>query len=167
MYHEKYFRNHLTTPENRDLIDAKLETRQTTLVSNVQAPLGLFKIKEEKQMGSVTATVSNAVNDVFQTQSIHFESYEDFVKYENAAAGQPAQPENNVHLTDSQIYKLRILLGHVLGDKDCAELNEQLDIMFDDELECEDYDKLYFTVILDDLPVVLEDGEKDATIQFK
>lgn len=116
-------------------------------------------------MGSVTATVSNAVNDIFQTQSIHFESYEDFVKYENAATA--TQPQNNVHLTDQQIYKLRILLGHVLGDKDCADLNEQLDTMFDDELECEDYNKLYFTFIVNDLPVVLEDGEKEATIQFK
>ena len=117
-------------------------------------------------MGSVTATVSNAINDIFQTQSIHFESYEDFIKYENAATS-PAQPENNVHLTDQQIYKLRILLGHVLGDKDCADLNEQLDTMFDGELECEDYNKLYFTFNIDDLPVVLEDGDKDATIQFK
>ena len=117
-------------------------------------------------MGSVTATVSNAVNEIFQTQSLHFESYEDFVKYENAATS-PAQPENNVHLTDQQIYKLRILLGHVLGDKDCAELNEQLDYLYDNDLECEDYDKLYFTFIVNDLPVVLENGEKDATIQFK
>lgn len=118
-------------------------------------------------MGSVTATVSNAVNDVFQTQSIHFESYEDFVKYENAAAGQPAQPENNVHLTDQQIYKLRILLGHVLGDKDCAELNEQLDCLYDNELDCKDYNKLYFTCVVNDLPFVFEDGDKEVTIQFK
>lgn len=117
-------------------------------------------------MGSVTATVSNAVNYVFQTQSIHFESYEDFVKYENAATS-PAQPENNVHLTDSQIYKLRILLGHVLGDKDCAELNEQLDCLYDNELECEDYDKLFFTFMQGEERVVLEDGDKEATIQFK
>ena len=119
-------------------------------------------------MGSVTATVSNAINDIFQTQSIHFEAYEDFIKYENGVTvTQPTQPENNVHLTDQQIYKLRILLGHVLGDKDCADLNEQLDTVFDDELECEDYNKLYFTFNVDDVPVILEDGDKDATIQFK
>lgn len=117
-------------------------------------------------MGSVTATVSNAINDISQTQSIHFESYEDFVKYENTATS-PAQPENNIYLTDQQIYKLRILLGHILGDKDCSELNEQLDIMFDEELECEDYNKLYFTFNVDDIPVVLKDGEKEVTIQFK
>lgn len=117
-------------------------------------------------MGSVTATVSNAINDIFQTQSIHFEAYEDFIKYENEATS-PAQPENNVYLTDSQIYKLRILLGHVLGDKDCAELNEQLDCLYDNELECEDYDKLFFTCVVNDDTVVLEDGDKEVTIQFK
>ena len=117
-------------------------------------------------MGSVTSTVSNAVNDVFQTQSIHFESYEDFVKYENAATS-PAQPENNVHPTDSQIYKLRILLGHVLGDKDCAELNEQLDYLCNSELFCEDYDEMFFTCVVNDATFVLENGDKEVTIQFK
>jgi hypothetical protein len=124
-------------------------------------------------MGSVTATVTDSVNDVFQTRSIHFESYEDFINYENDATihteSQHTEGENknNICLTDQQIYKLRILLGHVLGDKDCADLNEQLDTMFDDELECEDYNKLYFTFNVDDVPVILEDGDKDATIQFK
>lgn len=124
-------------------------------------------------MGSVTATVSNAVNDVFQTQSIHFESYEDFVKYENSATihaesqHTAGENKNNIYLTDQQIYKLRILLGHVLGDKDCADLNEQLDTMFDDELECEDYDKMFFTFMQGDERVLLADGDKEATIQFK
>lgn len=124
-------------------------------------------------MGSVTATVTDSVNDVFQTRSIHFESYEDFINYENSATIQPesrhtaAENKNNICLTDDQIYKIRILLGHVLGDKDCDNLNEQLDCLYDNELECEDYDKLFFTFMQGDERVVLEDGDKEATIQFK
>lgn len=124
-------------------------------------------------MGSVTATVTDSVNDVFQTRSIHFESYEDFINYENSATihaesqHTAGENKNNVHLTDSQIYKLRILLGHVLGDKDCAELNEQLDYLCNSELECEDYDKMFFTCVVNDDTVVLEDGDKEVTIQFK
>ena len=124
-------------------------------------------------MGSVTATVSNAVNDVFQTQSLHFESYEDFVHYENVATIQAesqhaaVENKNNIYLTDQQIYKLRILLGHVLGDKDCAELNEQLDYLCNSELFCEDYDEMFFTCVVNDATFVLENGDKEVTIQFK
>lgn len=124
-------------------------------------------------MGSVTTAISNAVNDVFQTQSLHFESYEDFVNYENGATihaesqHTAGENKNNIYLTDSQIYKLRILLGHVLGDKDCAELNEQLDYLCNSELLCEDYDKMFFTCVVNDNTFVLENDDKEATIQFK
>lgn len=127
-------------------------------------------------MGSVTATVTNSINEMYVTESLHFETYEDFVKYsfvlddkmeESQVGSCEAECEHFVALTDSQIYKLRILLGHVLGDKDCSDLNEQLDCLYDNELECEDYDKLFFTFMQGDERVVLADGDKEATIQFK
>ena len=127
-------------------------------------------------MGYVTKTISQNVGEAYQTETLHFETYEDFVKYsfvlddkmeEGQVGSCEAKGGHFVALTDSQIYKLRILLGHVLGDKDCSDLNEQLDELYDSELECEDYDKMFFTFIVNDLPVVLEDGEKEATIQFK
>lgn len=118
-------------------------------------------------MGSVTATASNGVNDVFQTQSLHFESYEDFVKYENAAnAAQSSQPENNIYLTDDEIYTLRVLLGHVV-DKECFSVAEKLEALDPSELYVEDYDKLYIEVFIDENKHVLEDSSKDLTIKFK
>lgn len=128
---------------------------------------------------SITKTTTQGLGELSQSESLHFESYEDFVKYsfvlddkmeEQVDTYSPTCELASGHLvalTDSQIYKLRILLGHVLGDKDCAELNEQIDCLYDNVLECEDYDNLFFTFIVNDLPVVLEDGDKEATIQFK
>lgn len=127
-------------------------------------------------MGYVIKSTTQNVGEAYQTETLHFETYEDFVKYsfvlddkmeESQVGDCEAEGGHFVALTDSQIYKLRILLGHVLGDKDCAELNEQLDYLYDNELECEDYDKMFFTFIQGDERVVLEDGEKEATIQFK
>ena len=40
------------------------------------------KTKEEKQMGSVTATVSNTMGEMYSSESLHFENYEDFLNYE-------------------------------------------------------------------------------------
>lgn len=127
-------------------------------------------------MGYVIKTTTECVGEACQSETLHFETYEDFVKYsfvlddkmESQVGDCCTQSGGHfVALTDSQIYKIRILLGHVLGDKDCADLNEQLDCLYDNELECEDYDKLYFTFIVNDLPVVFEDGDKEVTIQFK
>ena len=118
-------------------------------------------------MGSVTATASNGVNDVFQTQSLHFESYEDFVNYENAAtAAQPSQPENNIYLTDDEIYTLRVLLGHVV-DKECNSIAEKLELLDPIDLDCEDYDKMYFTSYNNGKVHTYVDGEKEITIRFK
>ena len=127
-------------------------------------------------MGYIVKTTTQYAGELSQSESLHFETYEDFVKYsfvlDDKMEGQVGDccTQSGGHfvaLTDSQIYKLRILLGHVLGDKDCAELNEQLDYLYDSELECEDYDKLFFTFMQGDERVVLEDGDKEATIQFK
>lgn len=130
-------------------------------------------------MGYVTKTITQGLGEISQSESLHFETYEDFVKYsfvlDDKMESQLGDCESVskpvsghfVALTDSQIYKLRILLGHVLGDKDCAELNEQLDCLYDNELECEDYDKMFFTFVQGDQRVVLEGGDKEVTIQFK
>lgn len=127
-------------------------------------------------MGYIVKTTTQYAGELSQSESLHFETYEDFVKYsfvlDDKTEGQVGEcnTQSNGHfvaLTDSQIYKLRILLGHVLGDKDCAGLNEQLDYLYDNELECEDYDKLFFTFVQGDERVVLADGDKEATIQFK
>ena len=118
-------------------------------------------------MGSVTATVRNGMNDVFQTQSLHFESYEDFIKYENAATvTQSSQPENNIYLTADEIYMLRVLLGHV-ADKECFSVAEKLESLDPSELDVEDYDKLYIEVFIDEDKHVLKDSSKDLAIKFK
>ena len=116
-------------------------------------------------MGYVMKTTTECVGEAYQSESLHFETYEDFVKYSSVLDDKVEG--HSVTLTDQQIYKLRIILGHVLGDKDCYELNEQLDFLCGSELDCEDYDKLFFTFKRGDERVVLEDGEKEATIQFK
>lgn len=119
-------------------------------------------------MGYVTKTTTEYAGELSQSEILHFETYEDFVKYEESK-NQFVESSDDIYprLTEEQAYKLRILLGHVLGDKDCSELNEQLDCLYDNELECEDYDKMFFTFMQGDERVVLEDGEKEATIQFK
>lgn len=83
-------------------------------------------------MGYVTKTYTECVpigKDAYLTESIHFETYEDFVKYsfvlDDKMEGQVgtcdsvSKPVGGhfVAMTDAQIYKLRILLGHVLGIK--------------------------------------------------
>lgn len=127
-------------------------------------------------MGYIIKTTTECAGEISQSESLHFETYEDFVKYsfvlDDKMEGQVGDccTQSGGHfvaLTDSQIYKLRILLGHVLGDKDCAELNEQLDCLYDNELECEDYDKMFFTCFVNDDTFVLENGDKEVTIQFK
>ena len=123
-------------------------------------------------MGSVTATVSNTMGEITSSESLHFESYEDFLNYESIKSTvdfgcSKEENKNNIYLTDKQAYKLRIILGHVLRDKDCAHINEQLDDVFGGEIFVEDYDKMYFTVVVDDEKMVIEDVEKEVTIQFK
>lgn len=126
-------------------------------------------------MGYVTKTTTQFVGELSQSESLHFETYEDFVKYrfvlddkmERQAGTCEPTSGHFVALTDSQIYKLRILLGHILGDKDCNELHGRLDCLYDNELDCEDYDKMFITCVVNDDTVVLEGGDKEVTIQFK
>ena len=123
-------------------------------------------------MGSVTATVSNTVGEVFSSESLHFESYEDFLNYESIKSpvdfdSSKEENKNNIYLTDKQAYKLRIILGHVLGDKDCYEINKKLEDVFGGEIFVEDYEKMYFSIIVDGERLPLDDAETETAIQFK
>ena len=122
-------------------------------------------------MGSVTATVSNMIGDVCSSESLHFESYEDFLNYESIKSpdfgSSKEENKNNIYLTEDEIYTLRILLGHTLGDKDCNRIAEKLELLDPTELTCDDYDKMYFTFIENSETMILENGEKEPTIRFK
>ena len=123
-------------------------------------------------MGSVTATVSNTTGEMYSSESLHFESYEDFLNYESIKSpvdfgSSKEENKNNIYLTEDEIYTLRVILGHTLGDKDCNRIAEKLEALDPTELTCDDYDKMYFTFIVDGEKMVLEDGEKEVTIQFK
>ena len=123
-------------------------------------------------MGSVTATVSNTMGEITSSESLHFESYEDFLNYESIKSPvdfgcSKEENKNNIYLTDKQAYKLRIILGHVLRDKDCAHINEKLEDVFGGEIFVEDYDKMYFSIIVDGERFEVDDAETETAIQFK
>ena len=123
-------------------------------------------------MGSVTATVSNTIGEMYSSESLHFESYEDFLNYENIKSPvdfgcSKEENKNNIYLTDKQAYKLRIILGHVLRDKDCDHINKKLEDVFGGEIFVEDYDKMYFSIIVDGERLPLDDAETETAIQFK
>jgi hypothetical protein len=99
-------------------------------------------------MGYVTKTESFDGNMVCHT----FESYDDFVKF--SKKDEPVSPvisnEENcsegqytLTLDEHELYTLRILLGHCLGDE-CSSINSELDEMSNYDLDCYDYDRLYF-----------------------
>lgn len=122
-------------------------------------------------MGSVTATVSNTMGEMYSSESLHFESYEDFLNYESIKSPvdfgcSKEENQNNIHLTEDEIYTLRILLGHVL-DKECNSIAEKLELLDPTELTCEDYDKLFVEVYVNNTKHVLEDDSKEITIRFK
>ena len=71
-------------------------------------------------MGYVTATVSNTMGEMYSSESLHFESYEDFLNYENIKSPvdfgcSKEENKNNIYLTEDEIYTLRVLLGHTVG----------------------------------------------------
>lgn len=124
-------------------------------------------------MGYVAKTYTECVpigEDAYLTESIHFEAYEDFIDYESKAKapkqGVPAENKNNLYLTVDEIYTLRVLLGHV-ADEEAYRIQEKLDMLDEDELTPEDYDKLYFHVKVNGNLLVEHDGLKDVTIRFK
>lgn len=120
-------------------------------------------------MGYVTRTKSTDKIMVSHT----FESYDDFVKWsmiQDDAVPNPfseeIQSDYTLTLTEHEAYTLRILLGHTFDDE-CASINRKLDDMFDDKMDLEDYDRLYFQVIEDDSVEEIHGGDKDVSIRFK
>ena len=122
-------------------------------------------------MGSVTATVSNTMGEMYSSESLHFESYEDFLNYESIKSpvdfgSSKEENQNNIHLTEDEIYTLRVLLGHTI-DKECNSIAEKLELLDPTDLDCEDYDKMYFTSYNNGEVRTYVDGEKEITIRFK
>ena len=122
-------------------------------------------------MGSVTATVSNTMGEMYSSESLHFESYEDFLNYESIKSPvdfgcSKEENKNNIYLTEDEIYTLRILLGHTI-DKECNSIAEKLELLDPTDLDCEDYDKMYFTSYNNGKVHTHVDGEKEITIRFK
>lgn len=121
-------------------------------------------------MGYVTRT--DCVGSIMQSHT--FEDYDDFVKWsmqQDDAVPSPFEGEcsygHTLTLNKDEVYTLRILLGHCL-DAECSSINAKLDEMFDEDLDCDDYNRLYFQFINDDGDVEeLHDGDKDVSIRFK
>jgi hypothetical protein len=123
-------------------------------------------------MGYVTKTES--ANGIMVSHT--FESYDDFVKWSMVQDDLVPNPfeeassedgKYTLTLNEHEVYTLRILLGHCFDDE-CSSINAKLDEMFDDDLDCEDYNRLYFQYVNEDGDVEeLRDGDKEVTIRFK
>ena len=123
-------------------------------------------------MGRVTRTESTGEIMVSHT----FENYDDFVKWsmqQDDAVPSPFSEENcseeqyTLKLDEHEAYTLRLLLGHCL-DAECNSINAKLDEITGGELDCDDYNRLYFQFINEDGDVEeLHDGDKDVSIRFK
>lgn len=106
-----------------------------------------------------------------------FESYDDFVKWsmqQDDTVPSPFSEEvlseggkYTLTLDEHEAYTLRLILGHCFDDE-CSSINAKLDEMFDEDLDCDDYNRLYFQFINEDGDVEeLHDGDKEVTIKFK
>lgn len=122
-------------------------------------------------MGYVSKTES--IGEIMVSHT--FESYDDFVKWsmqQDDLVPSPFTEEScseeqyTLTLDEHEAYTLRILLGHCL-DTECNSINAKLDEMFDEDLDCDDYNRLYFQFISDDGVEELHDGDKDVSIRFK
>lgn len=122
-------------------------------------------------MGSVSRTESIGEVKVSHT----FESYDDFVKWTmlqddlvpSPFENSPDDGKYTLTLDEHEVYTLRLLLGHCY-DEECNSINAKLDQMCDEELDCEDYNRMYFQLMDKDGDVEeLHDGDKDVTIRFK
>ena len=123
-------------------------------------------------MGYVTKTESTGEIMVSHT----FENYDDFVKWsmqQDDAVPSPFSEENcseeqyTLTLDEHEAYTLRLLLGHCL-DAECNSINAKLDEIVGGDLDCDDYNRLYFQFINGDGNVEeLHDGDKDVSIRFK
>ena len=123
-------------------------------------------------MGYVTKTES--VSGIMVSHT--FESYDDFVKWsmkQDDAVPSPFSEENcseeqyTLTVDEHEAYTLRLLLGHCL-DTECNSIHAKLDEIAGGELDCDDYNRLYFQFINEDGDVEeLRDGDKDVSIRFK
>lgn len=130
-------------------------------------------------MGAVTST--QKIGEIMQSHT--FESYDDFVKWtmiqddlvpspysgEAKCSEEVCYGDDKYTLTldEHEVYTLRLLLDHCF-DEECASINAKLDQMCDDDLDCEDYNRMYFQYINENGDVEeLHDGEKDVSIRFK
>ena len=122
-------------------------------------------------MGYVTKTES--VSGIMVSHT--FESYDDFVKWsmiQDDAVPSPFSEEScseeqyTLKLDEHEVYTLRLLLGHCL-DTECNSIHAKLDEIAGGELDCDDYNRLYFQLISDDGVEELHDGDKEVTIRFK
>ena len=122
-------------------------------------------------MAYVTKTQSIGAIMVSHT----FESYDDFVKWsmiQDDVVPSPFSEEScseeqyTLKLDEHEAYTLRLLLGHCL-DTECNSIHAKLDEIAGGELDCDDYNRLYFQLISDDGVEELHDGDKEVTIRFK
>ena len=104
-----------------------------------------------------------------------FESYDDFVKWsmqQDDLVPNPFEEASSedgkytLTLDEHEVYTLRLLLGHCL-DVECNSINAKLDEIVGGDIDCDDYNRLYFQLISDDGVEELHDGDKDVSIRFK
>ena len=123
-------------------------------------------------MGYVSKTES--IGEIMVSHT--FESYDDFVKWSMQQDDLVPNPFEEVSsedgnftltLNEHEVYTLRILLGHCLDDE-CNSINAKLDEIVGGDIDCDDYNRLYFQFINEDGDVEeLHDGDKDVSIRFK
>jgi hypothetical protein len=125
-------------------------------------------------MGYVTRTESTGEIMVSHT----FESYDDFVKWsmiQDDLVPNPFEEASSedgkytLTLDEHEVYTLRLLLGYCLDtDTECNSIHAKLDEIAGGELDCDDYNRLYFQYVNEDGDVEeLHDGDKEVTIKFK
>lgn len=122
-------------------------------------------------MGAVTTT--QKIGEIMVSHT--FESYDDFVKWsmqQDDVVPSPFSEESCseeqyiLKLDEHEVYTLRLILGHCL-DTECNSIHAKLDEIAGGELDCYDYNRLYFQLISDDGVEELHDGDKEVTIRFK
>ena len=122
-------------------------------------------------MGAVTST--QKIGEIMVSHT--FESYDDFVKWSMIQDDVVPSPFSEESCSEEQyilkldehgVYTLRLLLGHCL-DTECNSIHAKLDEIAGGELDCDDYNRLYFQLISDDGVEELHYGDKEVTIRFK
>ena len=123
-------------------------------------------------MGAVTST--QKIGEIMVSHT--FENYDDFVKWSMVQDDLVPNPfeeassedgKYTLKLDEHEVYTLRLILGHCL-DAECNSINAKLDEIVGGDLDCDDYNRLYFQFINGDGNVEeLHDGDKDVSIRFK